>query len=453
MDYFCETYPWPDGIEKIFSVLRDKPGLFFLDSSANTRGMGRYSFIGFDPAFKIVSTDGKDPFLALRDNLRKFRGMVSPITNIPFSCGFCGYLSYDLGMVTQGIVSAPEYDNTLPGAYFGFYDALIAWDRSLRRITIFSSGLPEKKSALRRLRAKKKLRQIVHLLSGLKTRPVDDVDLSPGTSGALRSNFGIEGYRKAVSRAKRYIADGEIYQINLSQRFQAKYNSDAIYLHRRLRKLFPAAFSAYLDCGRFQVVSSSPERFLRLRGDNVVTRPMKGTRPRGKNKRQDALLRRELMLSDKDKAELLMIIDLSRNDLGRVCRYGSIKVSHLRELEKYNTVFQTTGQIEGVLHPDRDGVDLTRACFPGGSITGCPKIRAMQIISQLEPHPRNIYTGSLGYFDVSGNIDFNILIRTLLLKDGQVYFHSGGGIVADSQPGEEYEETLVKARAIIEALL
>jgi len=231
-----------------------------------------------------------------------------------------------------------------------------------------------------------------------------------------------------------------------------EYQLSPIELYSSLRNVNPAPFSAYLDFGDFKILSSSPERFLTLRGSFVSTRPMKGTRPRSINLIEDKRLKEELLNSQKDKAELIMIVDLERNDLGRVCEYGSIKVTNLRNLEEYSKVFQTTAKVEGILHKDKDRIDLIKACFPGGSITGCPKIRAMEIIEELEPTKRNIYTGSLGYLSFSGDMDLNILIRTILLKGNKIYFQAGGGIVYDSDPEEEYQETLDKARALLETI-
>jgi para-aminobenzoate synthetase component 1 len=256
----------------------------------------------------------------------------------------------------------------------------------------------------------------------------------------------------AVRKTKAYIQQGDIYQLNLSQQFQAKSGLSACQIYRRLRRLSPAGFSAYLDCGDFQVLSSSPERFLQAGAGRVITRPMKGTRPRGKDICEDRRLRNELYQSPKDKAELLMITDLERNDLGRVCAYGTVKVARLRQIEQYSGVFQTTSSVQARLSRHQDRFDLLAATFPGGSVTGCPKIRAMQLIEELEPHRRGIYTGSLGYLSFCGNMDFNILIRSLLKKGKEVFFWAGSGIVADSLPEEEYEETLVKAKAMQEAI-
>lgn len=240
--------------------------------------------------------------------------------------------------------------------------------------------------------------------------------------------------------------------MNLSQEFNAKTDLSAFQIYKRLRSLSPSYFSAYLDCQDYQILSSSPESFLRLDGNIATTRPMKGTRPRSKNKLKDRKLKKDLLESAKDKAELIMIVDLERNDLGRVCSYDSIEVKALRQLEGYSTVFQTTATVSGRLHKNKDRIDLIRACFPGGSITGCPKIRAMEIIEELEPSRRSIYTGSLGYLSFSGTMELNILIRTILKKGDELYFSVGGGIVADSVPEEEYQETLVKAKAMKSAI-
>ncbi|MCK4262328.1 aminodeoxychorismate synthase component I, partial [bacterium] len=261
-----------------------------------------------------------------------------------------------------------------------------------------------------------------------------------------------EGYLNAVRRAKDYIGKGDIYQVNLSQRFSADFSTPPYELYKRLRSINPAPFASFLNFDGVAIVGASPERFLRLRGGKVETRPMKGTRPRGKSLEEDSKLREELLQSEKDKAELVMIVDLERNDLGKVCEYGSVQVTESRTLEPYATVFQTTATIEGRLREGKDSVDLLKATFPGGSITGAPKVRAMEIIDELEPTKRGIYTGSIGYLSFSGALDLNIVIRTFILKDGRAYFQVGGGIVADSCPEAEYEETLDKAKALFLAV-
>ena len=269
----------------------------------------------------------------------------------------------------------------------------------------------------------------------------------------IKSSFTEETYVQAVHRALKYIKKGDIYQVNLSQQFVWDGTGypgkiDALELYKSLRRLSPSHFGGYFDCGDFQIISSSPERFLSLDNRIVETRPMKGTRARGKTPKEDDELREDLLLSPKERAELLMITDLERNDLGRVCEYGSIHVKAERTLEQYETVFQTTATIEGRLREDKDCFDLLEACFPGGSVTGCPKIRAMEIIEELEPARRGIYTGAMGYVSFSGRMDFNVLIRTLWVRQKKVYFYAGGGIVSDSIAQDEYEEILVKAKAM-----
>jgi para-aminobenzoate synthetase component 1 len=268
----------------------------------------------------------------------------------------------------------------------------------------------------------------------------------------LRSNFSHRRYLAAVEAAREYICAGDIFQVNLSQRFEADLNIPPYELYRRLRRINPAPFASYLEFDGVSVVGASPERFLRVRGDWVETRPVKGTRPRGRTPAEDRALAEELMSSLKDRAENVMIVDLERNDIGRVCRYGTVKVTELAVLETYPTVFHLTSTVRGRLSAGKNRIDLLKATFPGGSITGAPKVRAMEIIDELEPTRRSVYTGSVGYLSFSGEMDSNIVIRTFLVKDGKAYFQVGGGIVYDSEPEAEYVETLDKARALVQAL-
>jgi len=255
-----------------------------------------------------------------------------------------------------------------------------------------------------------------------------------------------------VVTAREYICAGDIFQVNLSQRFETDLNIHPYELYQRLRKINPAPFASYLNFDEVSVVGASPERFLKVQGDWVETRPIKGTRPRGKSAAEDKALADELLSSIKDRAENIMIVDLERNDIGRVCRYGTVKVTELAILETYPTVFHLTSTVRGRLRQAENRVDLLKASFPGGSITGAPKVRAMEIIDELEPTRRSVYTGAIGYLSFSGEMDLNIVIRTFLVKRGKAYFQVGGGIVYDSEPEAEYEETLDKARALIQAL-
>lgn len=449
--YSWNSYKLGPGPLDIFDAFSNERNLFFLHSSLNAdNALGRYSFFGIDP-FYIFQAKDKDPFGRLRGLLERYK--MPPLRNaLPFCGGAVGYFSYDIGfLLEEKLKRKNEDDLDIPGCLFGFYNTVAAIDNIKRRLYIFTLGFPETKYNLQKALCRSNLKKIKKILSGAKPkrRPAGQI---LRRRVEIESNFSRRDYIAAVIKAKQYIKDGDIYQLNLSQRFQADTGLASGEIYKRLSRVSPSYFSAYFDAGDFQIISSSPERFLKLEADVVTTRPMKGTRGRSQNRLADAGLRNSLLESAKDKAELMMIVDLERNDLGRVCKYDSVKVNTLRELEEYSTVYQTTASIEGRLPKNRDRIDLLRACFPGGSITGCPKIRAMQIIEELEPHRRNIYTGALGYLGYSQNMDFNILIRTILKKGKRAYFGAGGGIVADSDPEGEYEETLVKAKAMIEAL-
>ncbi|MCX5714348.1 MAG: aminodeoxychorismate synthase component I [Candidatus Omnitrophica bacterium] len=437
----------------VFEALSREKDSFFLDASLrNKEPSARYSFLGVDPFF-ILESRKRDPFPQLRNLLETYKTRrLSP--DIPFEGGAVGFLSYDLGLVLENKLKyLAKKCSGIPESRFAFYNTVIAIDHFKKTLHIFASGFPEKKYSFAKTLAGDNFKKMARLLSGVnRGRPFRRQVGGTVPSQVLGSDFSREGYIKAIKKAKDYIRAGDIYQVNLAQQFKARSDLSGPELYCRLRENSPSNFSAYQDCGDFQIISSSPERFLQLRGRNVLTRPMKGTRPRGDNQKQDARLKKELINSAKDKAELLMITDLERNDLGRVCSYESIKVTRLRQLETYSTVFQTTATVEGRLHKDKDRIDLLRASFPGGSITGCPKIRSMEIIEELEPVRRSIYTGCLGYLSFSGEMDFNILIRTMLKQDSTVSFGVGGGIVTDSLPDKEYEETLVKAKAMIRAI-
>ncbi len=255
-----------------------------------------------------------------------------------------------------------------------------------------------------------------------------------------------------MEKARQYIIDGDIFEVNLSQRFETELDITPYELYQRLRRINPAPFASYLDFDEVKVVGTSPERFLRVCGDRVETRPIKGTRPRGKTPEEDQKLASELVKSVKDRAENMMIVDLERNDLGRVCCFGTVRVTELAILEVYPTVFHLTSTVVGRLRDGKNSIDLLKATFPGGSITGAPKVRAMEIIDELEPTRRSIYTGCIGYLGFNGDMDLNIVIRTLMVKGGRAYFQVGGAVVYDSDPESEYQETLDKAKALIKAL-
>lgn len=462
---------------EIFEVFKDQSISQLLHSSLDIFGMGRYSFIATAPflIFKskkdnieIITSHKKirykaNPFVILKEFLDRYK--LSPEFNeiSPLSAGCIGYFSYDMTQFIEKLPEGSVDDLLLPDCILGFYNAIITFDHYKNKLYIVSTGLIEDGSFSAN-RARDMLDWMVKKIDGAHqiSNNIDQSRLDKlhtcidpvrkNTSNMIKSNFSKQGYLNAVKEAKKYISQGNIYQVNLSQRLFIDSNIEPYLLYKRLIDINPACFGSFLNFGNFKVISNSPERFLKLDGRYIQTRPMKGTRPRGADSLEDEKLRNELMFSDKDKAELLMIVDLERNDLGKVCEYSSVKVKDLRILERYSTVYQTTSLIEGYLHKDKDRLDLLKACFPGGSVTGVPKIRAMEIIDELEPTKRGIYTGSIGYQSFSGDMDLNIVIRTFLIYNSRVYFQVGGGIVADSDPEAEYEETLVKARALINAV-
>jgi len=451
---------------EVCGLLQDDPFCFFLDSGVDCNRLGRYSFIGSDP-FLIFKNQGErneirqgnsielikgNPFDIVKILISKYR-LVTPPDFLPFVGGAVGYFAYDLKHFVEKLPSQAKDDINIPLCFLAFYDTVIIFDHLEGKVWIASTGFPEESEHLKRIRAKMRLKEFYSKLSAIKRSTRSSKIIYPHQGSIeLKSNFAREDYIQTVLKAKEYIAAGDIYQVNISQRFSAKISDPSFELYKRLRVLNPAPFAAYLDFGGVVVISSSPERFLRISDRSVETRPIKGTRPRGKDELEDERLKHELLKSTKDKAELIMIVDLERNDLGRVCEYGTVSVPEIITIETYATVFHLVSTITGRLKEDKDHIDCIKACFPGGSITGAPKIRSMEIIDELEPTQRKIYTGSIGYIGFNRQTDLNIVIRTMLYCDGTVHFQVGGGIVADSDPALEYEETLHKGKALIEAI-
>lgn len=375
----------------------------------------------------------------------------------PFLGGAVGYWGYELRHFVERLPQDVVDDVPVPDCCIGFYDTIIAVDHLQGRAWAIAAPVAQGRGDPR---------ERLDRLTALIAAPPGEGAARPVTRGPrpalalhpvpdapeLFSNFTRDGYIEGVRRAKEYIAAGDTFQINLSHRLSAPVNEPPIELYGRLRRVNPAPFAAYLDYGDFSVLSASPERFLQIRGSDVETRPIKGTRPRGAAPEEDERLARELLASEKDRAENVMIVDLERNDIGRTCAYGSVRVTELCALEKYETVFHLVSTVVGRLHEGFGAVDCLKACFPGGSITGAPKVRSMEIIDELEPTCRGVYTGAIGYLCFSGDMDTNIVIRTMVVKDGWAHFQVGGGIVADSDPEAEYQETLDKARALIAAV-
>jgi len=372
--------------------------------------------------------------------------------DIPFIGGAVGYFSYDLCHFIERLPATAVDDLQLPECYLAFYDAAIAIDHLSGKTYLIATGFPELEERKRIKKAGETLKYLRSVLSNIgqvnEESALDYID--EGT--VLKSNFTHEKYLRAVAMAREYICAGDIFQVNLSQRFEADLSVPPYELYQRLRRINPAPFASYLNFDDVSIVGASPERFLKVSGDWVETRPVKGTRPRGKTKAEDKALAQELLSSVKDRAENIMIVDLERNDIGRVCRYGTVRVTETAILETFPTVFHLTSTVVGRLSPGKGRVDLLKATFPGGSITGAPKVRAMEIIDELEPTRRSVYTGAIGYLSFDGGMDLNIVIRTILVKNGKAYFQVGGGIVYDSEPEAEYQETLDKGKALIQAL-
>ena len=451
-----------------YAAVKDRPWSFFLDSGMNPDNLGRYSFIGCDPFLvlssggdiQLLSKDGRrsirgNPFDVLQGLLKRYAVELAP-SPVPFTGGAVGYFGYDLCHFIERLPATAVDDLQLPDCCVAFYDSAIAFDHVENRAYVVATGNPEVEAVRREKDARERigeLKELVNRACGLgRSGAHSATSRIPAAASGLRSNFTRDEYIRAVAKAIEYIAAGDIFQVNLSQRFDVDLSVDPYELYLRLRGINPAPFASYLNFGDVVVAGASPERFLHVSGDRVETRPMKGTRPRGRSAAEDESLASELLASAKDRAENIMIVDLERNDLGKVCEYGSVRVKELCTLEKYATVFQLTSTVEGRLRAGADRIDLLKACFPGGSITGAPKVRAMEIIDELEPTRRGIYTGAVGYMGFDGGMDLNIAIRTFVVKGGRAYFQAGGGIVADSEPQAEYQETLDKAWALMAAL-
>ncbi|WP_238899814.1 aminodeoxychorismate synthase component I [Clostridium sp. YIM B02500] len=433
-----------------YDIFKDSEDSIFLDSSKEDKLLSKYSFIGLNPYKKFISKGRKvtidneeyndvDPFEKLDKIIESYK--ISINSKLPFVSGAIGYFSYDIGRVLEDLPDESKEDFSIPDSIFIFFDNLIIFDLQNKKTYITSVGqLEESKNSI--LNIEKCLENYI------KSVPVN----LEKTNNEFFSNFDKEEYKKAIASLKEYIRSGDVYIANMTRRIWCNNNEKPYEIYRKLRNTNKAPFSAYMNFKDFQIISSSPERFLSIIDGKVQTRPIKGTRPRGKNYDEDEKNRNELMASEKDKSELLMIVDLERNDLSKVCKSKSVKVTELFKLEEYETVFHLVATIEGRLRENVSSVKCIRECFPGGSITGAPKIRAMEIIEALEKLKRNIYTGSIGYFDLRGNSDFNIVIRTILKKGNKAYLGVGGGITWESIEEEEWLETIDKAKALMEVL-
>lgn len=431
---------------EIFTIFKDEDNSFILDSAMDEKKLGRYSFISSNP-FKVLKYKNttENPLDNLQNELNKYK--VENNTHLPFVGGAVGYLSYDLGNYIEKLPRTAVDDTDVYDLYFGLYDWVIVVDHLENKTYIATPDLDLKKEEEISKHVEEKINNAT--LRGIDSICYEEKEVE---KTKLKSNFTKNEFENAVRQVQNYIKQGDIYQANLTQRFSGKTTLSSYELYRDLRRFSPAPFGAFLNFEHSNILSNSPERFIKCIDNKIETRPIKGTRPRGKNKEEDLKLQEELRNSEKDRAELLMIVDLERNDIGRISKIGSVKVPELFVIEPYANVNHLVATVVGELDDDKDCIDAIKATFPGGSITGAPKIRAMEIIDELEPTQRNVYTGSIGYIGFNGDMDLNIAIRTIIKQDDNVYFQVGGGMTWDSNPKDEYQETLDKAQSIMKAL-
>lgn len=445
-------------IDRIFASVQNTEDAVFLDSSLQGN-LGQYSIVAIHPYLKLVKGEQftvngapvEEPFEDyVKRYLREHREENK--SNLPLVSGAVGYFSYDYGREKEGVISRHEKELDIPDCILTFYDSFIIEDHLAGELHLIANGYTKEAAA--------GLEELTNLVAACENTKGDCSSLntiqsyqqtSDRTEG-VAANFTRKDYMDAVQHMIDYIIEGDIYVVNMTQQLQICSRIAPYDMFQKLRVNNPSPFGGYLNYGDFQIVCASPERFLQMRDGQVQTRPIKGTRKRGATPEEDARLKEELATSKKDQSELLMIVDLERNDLNRVCLPGSVKVTELFSVETYATVFHLIANVVGKLQPDLTSMDLLEAAFPGGSITGAPKLRAMELIEEQEHSRRNLYTGSIGYLSLDGDCDFNIVIRTAVYKDGVYHLGVGGGITCESELEFEYEETLQKAKALLQAL-
>lgn len=435
-----------------FAKLRGTGPAFLLESVEGGEHVSRFSFIGCNPR-KIISAQpgDADPLKLLEAELAGFKPVEVPGLP-PFTGGAVGYLGYEfIHSVEPTVPLAARDELGVPAMWFMFCDSVLAFDRAHQTMRLIVNAHVGTDAGAAYDAACAELQRMQAALA----RPTPLAPATLGATGPVQvpaGNFTRAAFEKMVDDSKEFIRAGDIFQIVLSQRFSRGFTQTPLDLYRALRTVNPSPYMFLLETGDFALVGASPEVHVRLTGRKVEIRPIAGTRPRGKSADEDVALERELLADEKEKAEHLMLVDLARNDIGRVCAYGSVKVPEFMIIERYSHVMHIVSQVEGQLAPERSAFDLMRATFPAGTVSGAPKIRAMQLIAEKEGTQRGSYAGALGYFSYNGNLDSCITLRTALVKDGQVHIQAGAGVVADSVPAAEYQETINKASALFKAI-
>lgn len=448
------SVPWEASAQALYEAVNFREPTILLESARTHPVTGRYSILVGEPDFVLTSRGGRAE-LKTAEGIQPLPGgpleemerlldawKTEPVPGLPpFVGGAVGYFSYDACRLWQPLPSRAAQDLDLPEIAFLFCSQTLVIDHAEGKLwAIALDRDPDRGRDRARALLERAARPKLFVVSSSNHERTEE----------LVSTHTRESFEAMVRQAKQRIADGEIYQANLSQRFDLAVTTAPWELYRRLTRINPSPFAAFADLGFLQIISASPERLLKVSGDLAETRPIAGTRPRGQSSVETARLRTELLLNEKERAEHLMLVDLERNDLGRFCRYGTVRVDDWMALEEYSHVIHIVSNVRGTVNPGARWSEMVKAVFPGGTITGCPKIRCMEIIEELEPVRRQLYTGSLGYLSATGAMDLNILIRTAFSAGGRLYFQAGAGIVADSDPSREYDETLHKARALRE---
>lgn len=438
---------------RLFARIAHKPWAIFLDSGQPKSQYGHYDVMVAEPFITLATQDthteirdesgtrivSDDPFLLLKETLAAYA--TSPC-ELPFCGGAIGYFGYDLARQLEHLPALAQDAEHIPQMMVGIYDWAVLVDHRAKRAWLLSHG--------KNPQTQQQWPALCALFDSDLSEPALAQDAIPfRLISEVSSNMDLPTYAAAFDKIKRYIQEGDCYQVNLAQRFSAQAAGDAWAAYLALRDISPAPFSAYMNLPGLQILSASPERFIQVKDSHVETRPIKGTRPRSDDAQQDAAFAEELQHSLKDRAENLMIVDLLRNDIGKSCAVGSVQAKRLFALESFANVHHLVSTVTGTLAPGKTALDMLRGCFPGGSITGAPKLRAMQIIEELEPHRRGLYCGAIGYIGFDGNMDTNIAIRTAMYANGEIRFWAGGGIVADSEMHKEYRETWDKASSML----